>query len=163
VLCGFFHGALASLGPVGRRTRKRKVPARVGPEPPPRPARRPRPAKPPAPWGSFPVTEIAISAGMIALIVGFLRGPNGTVPMLVGFAVCALAVFELVSREHFAGVRSHALLLSLGPVVVLEAILYAVGVHGPILLAVALGVYGSLFFALRAQYRRARDRRALMR
>jgi hypothetical protein len=82
---------------------------------------------------------------------------------LVGFAVCALAVFELVSREHFAGMRSHALLLALGPVVVLEAILYAAGLRGAYLLAVAVGLYGTLFFALRARFRRARDRRPLAR
>lgn len=111
----------------------------------------------------MPLTEIAIAAGLVAMVVGFARGQNGTVPLLVGFAVCALAVFELVSREHFAGLRSHTLLLSLGPVVALEAILYAAGLHGPYLLAVAVGVYGTLFFALRAQYRRARDRRTLTR
>jgi hypothetical protein len=110
-----------------------------------------------------PLTEIAIAAGLVAMVVGFARGPDGTGTLLVGFAVCALAVFELVSREHFAGMRSHSLLLALGPVVALEAILYAAGLRGPYLLAVAVGAYGSLFFALRAQYRRARDRRALAR
>jgi hypothetical protein len=110
-----------------------------------------------------PLTEIAIAAGLVAMVVGFVRGPDGTVALLVGFAVCALAVFELVSREHFAGLRSHALLLALGPVVALEAVLYAAGLRGPYLLAVAVAAYGSLFFALRARYRRARDRRRLAR
>lgn len=138
-------------------------PADSPPERSPAPRARRTPDRPPPLWGPFPLTEIAIGAGLVAMIVGFARGPGGTVPMIVGFAVCALAVLELVAREHFAGVRSHALLLALAPTVVLETVLYVAGLRGPYLLAAALPLYAWLVWLLRGRFARARDVRALRR
>jgi len=144
-----------------------RTPAAVVEEPPPeRPVVAPRARgaeRPPPIWGSFPLTEIAIFAGLVAMIVGFARGPGGSLPMIVGFAICALAVLELVAREHFGGMRSHALLLALAPTVLLETILYVAGLRGPFLLVAALPVYGWLAWMLRSRFNRARDVRTLRR
>jgi hypothetical protein len=156
---------------MGKRSRKRGVaPARHAPAVPPRTPPRPRsPARggkderPPAPWAPVPVTEVAIAAGLVAMLVGFSRGSDGVVTMLIGLGVAGLAVIELTAREHFAGMRSHTLLLALAPTVVLEGALYGLGLTGPFLLAIALPVYAGLFFLMRDRFRRARDVRALSR
>jgi hypothetical protein len=169
---------------MGRRSRKRGVsergggtavrdrPARAAQAATSAPAapRRPAPRRPPGPerpkalWHPVPVTEVAILAGTLALLVGFSRGSGGVVPMAVGFGVLVLAVGELSVREHFSGFRSHALLLALLPVVVLEGLLYAfVGVSGPLLLGIAVPVFVSLAFIFRARYREARMDRPLPR
>src|SRR4051812_18621900 len=155
---------------MGRRSRKRggggaaraaERPVRTPrPVPPPTRPRRPitasRDERPRAPWHPVPVTEVAIFAGGIAMIVGFVGGRNTLVVSLVGLAVCGLAVLELAAREHFAGFRSHALLLALAPVVALEAVLYAFGLSGPFLLAVAAPTYIGLAWTLRQRYKEAR-------
>lgn len=158
---------------MGKRSRKRGVAtARQGPVVAPRaprePAPRPPPRKqkderPPAPWGSVPVTEVAIFAGLVAMLVGFARGSDGIATMLIGLGVAGLAVLELTAREHFAGMKSHSLLLALAPTVVLEAALYGLGLTGPVLLAVALPVYVGLFFFMRDRFRQASELRALSR
>jgi hypothetical protein len=107
-----------------------------------------------------PLTEIAILAGAVAMLVGFSRGKDGTVPMLVGLLVCGAAVTELSAREHFAGFRSHSLLLALVPVVVLEGLLFAlVGVSGVLLLAIAVPVFVGLALLFRSRFREARATR----
>jgi hypothetical protein len=153
---------------MGRRSRKKGVPTpRAGaPRPAPRTApaapRAPRPERPilatpdqrpRAPWHPIPVTEVAIFVGAVAMLVGFVQGRDGLPVTLVGMAVCGLAVLELCAREHFAGFRSHALLLALGPVVALEAVLYAFGITGPLLLAIAVPLFAGLAYALRSRYK----------
>jgi hypothetical protein len=61
-------------------------------------------------FGGVPVSEIAILAGGVAVIVGWLQG--GSVALFAGLAICFLAVLELTAREHFSGYRSHATLLA---------------------------------------------------
>lgn len=69
--------------------------------------------RPPSPFGSVPVSELAILIGGIGLIVGLL---DKRVPaLIVGAAVCALGVLEVTVREHFSGFRSHASLLAAFP------------------------------------------------
>ena len=155
---------------MGRRSRKKGAPTPRTAAPPrpsaPRsaPASRPkRPItasaaeRPPAPWHPLPVTEVAIFVGAIAMLIGFVQGREGLVLTLVGFAVCGLAVLELAAREHFAGFRSHALLLALGPVVVLEGALFFAGISGPLLLAIALPAFAALAYLLRQRYKEQRD------
>ena len=69
-----------------------------------------REERPPAPWGSFPLVEIAVLVGLVMLVVGFVRQDPLTVG--VGLALGSLAGLELSVREHFAGYRSHTTLLA---------------------------------------------------
>lgn len=122
--------------PTKRQRRKRRrrqsspgsapVPA-PGPAAPPR--RRTADDRPPAPWGTFPLTEIVIFVGVILLIVGFfIPPPQGFVMIAVGLGLASLAGLELSVREHFAAYRSHTLLLAA---------------------AVGVPVFGALFLATR--------------
>jgi hypothetical protein len=70
-------------------------------------------SRPPAPWGDFPLSEIVVFIGILILIAGFFTSPpQGFVMIAVGLALGSLAGLELSIREHFAGYRSHTLLLS---------------------------------------------------
>lgn len=69
--------------------------------------------RPPAPWGSFPLVELCVLAGIILLVAGFLvRGQRGPVMVVCGLALGSLAGLELSIREHFSGFRSHTTLLA---------------------------------------------------
>jgi hypothetical protein len=95
------------------------------PPTPPRPVRRRRDEeRPPAPWGSFPLTELAILVGLIMLVAGFASaGFGGTLMIAVGISLAALGGLELAIREHFAGYRSHSTLLALAAAVLTAALL----------------------------------------
>jgi hypothetical protein len=98
-----------------RKRRKRRPPPPV--QQATEPATPPRRAKvdgPPAPpWGSFPLTELVILLGIVLLFAGyFVDPPRGTVMLGTGLTLAALGGLELSVREHFAGYRSHTLLLA---------------------------------------------------
>jgi Flp pilus assembly protein TadB len=129
----------------------------------PRTARRQSRERPPAPWGSFPLTELGILAGLAGVIVGFARGPSQSpLPLFVGLAVAGLAVIELSWREHSSGFRSHTVLLAFAPVVVFTAIMYAaLGPvwSGAVALAGGVPLFSFLFWHLRRIWHEAQLRR----
>jgi hypothetical protein len=127
-----------------------------------RPGRRRTVERPPAPWHPVPLTEVAIAAGLVAFVVGLLSA--STPALLVGIVILLLAVIELVAREHFAGFRSHTLLLALTVTVAVQAVLGLVAgstFFGPVALAVDVPVFAVLFVAFRARYRESRDLRSI--
>ncbi len=65
---------------------------------------------PPAPWGSFPLMELSVLAGLILIVVGAITA-NPT-QLAIGLALGSLGGLELSIREHFAGFRSHTTLLA---------------------------------------------------
>ena len=68
---------------------------------------------PPPPWGSFPLTELVILVGIVLLVAGyFVEPPRGNVMLGIGLTLAALGGLELSAREHFAGYKSHTLLLA---------------------------------------------------
>src|SRR5262245_53415479 len=100
-----------------RRKRRRRVEgapprAAAAPErPPPTPAR--SDGAPEAPWGSFPLTELVVLVALVLLVLGFfVPPPRGAVMLGAGLALGSLAGLELSIREHFAGYKSHTMLLS---------------------------------------------------
>jgi hypothetical protein len=70
--------------------------------------------RPQAPWGSFPLVELVTLVGVVLLVLGFfvVEGDQGVVMIVVGVVLGSLAGLELSIREHFAGYRSHTLILS---------------------------------------------------
>jgi hypothetical protein len=127
-----------------------------------RPGQRRGVGRPHAPWHPVPLTEIAIVAGLVAFGVGLKSGANG--PLAVGLVVLGLAVLELTAREHFAGFRSHSLLLALILTVALAAALREAGgsvFSGPVALAVELPVFAGLSFLFRGRYRESREARSI--
>src|SRR5438270_13435046 len=71
--------------------------------------------RPRSPFGDVPVSEIAIFAGIVGVIVGVFTGSPSA--LAVGLVVCTLGVLEVTAREHFSGYRSHATLPAAAPAV----------------------------------------------
>jgi hypothetical protein len=83
--------------------------------------------RPPAPWGKFPLIEIVVLVALVMLVVGFfIGGTRGPVLLGTGLALGSLAGLELSIREHFAGYRSHTLLLAGAVGVAVLALLFYV-------------------------------------
>jgi hypothetical protein len=156
---------------VGRRSRKRSVPPPLAPgagppEPPadgPRPVRTGRPAStrarldeaPPAPWAPVPLVELCVLAGLVLIGFGaFGGGDRSGLLVACGMALASLAGLELSVREHFAGYRSHSTVLA-GALAVVSAIplFFLTALPQPVLLVVALAVFGGAFLALRSAFR----------
>jgi hypothetical protein len=114
--------------------------------------------RPPAPWGSVPLVELVILAGIVLLVAGFIvGGSRGTVMIAAGAVLCSIAGLELSIREHFGGYRSHTFLLSGAAGVGTLAALYF-GVPDlwlPIALVIALAAFAvSAWMLTRAFQRR---------
>lgn len=116
--------------------------------------------RPPSLFGGIPVSEIAIFAGLIAVVVGYFN--RGGPALIVGIVLCALGVIEVTAREHFAGFRSHSILLAAIPAVGVEYLLVQImpssWPRGTSLIGVAI-VFGLLFWPLRRRYARAHQAR----
>jgi hypothetical protein len=116
--------------------------------------------RPESPFGGLPVSEVAILAGMVGAVIGFLNG--GGAALVVGLTVCALGVCEITAREHFSGYRSHTALLAGIPAVAIEAGLVALfgePKQRGLLLVVVVPVFSALFWLLRRQFLIARQAR----
>jgi hypothetical protein len=113
-------------------------------------------------FGGVPVSEFAIFAGIVALVIGMID--HGGPALEVGIIVMALGVTEVTAREHFSGFRSHATLLALMPAVVLEAI-YALVVGVPsqriLLLVPVIPIFALSYWLLRRHFRVARHARVV--
>jgi hypothetical protein len=115
--------------------------------------------RPPAPWGNVPLVELAVLAGIVLLVAGFIvGGSNGALMIATGAVLCSIAGLELSIREHFAGYRSHTFLLS-GAVGV--AILAGVAFLAPsVWLPIALGIAVAAFAGTAVMLTRAFQRRS---
>ncbi len=98
--------------------------------------------RPPAPWGNFPLAELVILAGIIALIVGVVSQNEKAIG--AGVVLAGLGGLEVAVREHFAGYRSHTTLMAGAVFVVTVGIAFYVAGQ---ILAVALGI-GAVTFAI---------------
>jgi hypothetical protein len=148
---------------MGKRSRKRPATDRAAATRAERDARRaaatgaPRAAgrratreRPPAPWGSFPLTELVVLVALILGVVGFIRLSTHSGKVMVGAAMVlgSLGGLEVSIREHFAGFKSHTTLLA-ASTAVLSMILISVvgGASGLAVLGIVVAV-GLLVFVL---------------
>jgi hypothetical protein len=146
---------------MGRRTRKRgglstraeRDAARRAPAP-----RRPTSSdRPPAPWGSFPLSELVILLGIVVMVWGFLSGADrGEERVAGGLLLASLGGGELALREHLAGYRSHsALLAGVAAFAVDTAIALGLGpVKVWVLMLAGAAVFGATFYAMRELFKR---------
>jgi Flp pilus assembly protein TadB len=107
-----------------------------------------------------PVAEVAILAGLIAVVIGLLQ--HGGPALSVGAIVCGLGVLESTAREHFSGYRSHATLLAAFPAVLVEVVLalfVGVPTQRILLLAPVVPVFGFSFWLLNRTFLGARHTR----
>lgn len=110
--------------------------------------------RPPAPWGSFPLAELVILAGIVALLVGVIGGNPTAIG--VGVACAGLGGLEVAVREHFAGYRSHTTLLA-GAVFVLTTggVFYIGGTVLAVALAIGAVAFAIAFYLARRAFQRA--------
>jgi hypothetical protein len=112
--------------------------------------------RPAAPWGDFPLSEIVVFIGILLLIAGFfVAPPQGFVMIAVGLVLGSLAGLELSIREHFAGYRSHTLLLAAAVGVPIFGVLFlATSVPTLACIAVALAAFGGSAWLFTQAFRR---------
>ncbi|HEX8075405.1 MAG TPA: hypothetical protein VF545_10540 [Thermoleophilaceae bacterium] len=131
---------------------------------PPARRRRGRPGideRPPAPWGSFPLVELVVLIALILIVVSFfIGGPRSVVMLMAGLALGSLAGLELSIREHFAGFRSHSMLLAGAVALTAIAIVFFAGGRGDAAQAMVLPVGGIVFVAAFWLFREAFKRRS---
>jgi hypothetical protein len=110
--------------------------------------------RPPAPWGSFPLAELTILAGIVALVVGLFGG--GPTAIGIGVGLACLGGMEVAIREHLAGYRSHTTLLAgFVFVAVVGLLFYAAGQLLAVALAVGAVAFALAFLGLRRVFQRA--------
>ncbi len=110
--------------------------------------------RPPAPWGSFPLAELTILGGIVALAVGLFGG--GPTAIGVGVALAGLGGMEVAIREHLAGYRSHTTLLAGAVFVFVVAMLfYVVGQVLAVAIAAGAVAFALAFALLRRAFQRA--------
>ena len=133
-------------------------------KPSPASRRRRRPAldeRPPAPWGRFPLVELVVLVAIVMLVGGLVvRGGRGAAMIAVGLVLGALAGIELSIREHFAGYRSHTLLLSgaTGVAVLLALAFLTPSLQLPFALALAVAAFATVAWGLTRAFRRRSGR-----
>jgi len=110
--------------------------------------------RPPAPWGSFPLAELTVLAGIVSLVVGIVSQSPTAIGL--GVVLAGLGGLEVSAREHFAGYRSHTTLLS-GVVFVLVTggLFYLAGEVLAVCLAAGAVAFAAAFYALRRAFQRA--------
>lgn len=109
---------------------------------------------PPAPWGSFPLAELTVLAGIVALVVGVASKSPTAIGL--GVVLAALGGLEVSAREHFAGYRSHTTLLAgTAFVLVTGALFYLAGLILAICLAAGAAAFLASFYALRRAFQKA--------
>lgn len=148
--------------PSKSRKRRRQRAASGGATAPTAPTRSPSAARgsapderPQAPWGSFPLVEIVVAIALVLLIGGFfVGGTRGSTMLFTGLVLGSLAGLELSIREHFAGYRSHSLLLAGAvAIAVLVGLYYVADVAPGASLAAAAAVFAAGFVAFARAFR----------
>jgi hypothetical protein len=156
---------VASQGLVGlsvtqhRRSKRRRRPKTTAPQVPPR-APRPnpiieRPERLNAPWHPFPLVELSVLVGIACIVVGLLKKNSaGHTLLALGVALGALGGLDTTVREHFAGFRSHTLVLAGFPAVASAVVIAFARAPLYAVVAVMLIVFAAAFLALRRVWQR---------
>jgi hypothetical protein len=155
---------------MGKRSRKRPAPdgaattraERDAIRASARPAARRRVTRerPPAPWGSFPLTELVVLVAIVIGVIGFIKldTQRGKVMVTAAMVLGSLGGLEVSIREHFAGFKSHTTLLAASFAVAAMILISVAGPRalGTIAVAVAAGVliFVLSFWGLRETFRR---------
>jgi hypothetical protein len=114
--------------------------------------------RPKAPWHPFPLVELAVLAGIVMLVLGLLDSGSdrGRALLVCGMLLGSLGGLDTALREHFAGFRSHTMVIAGLPAVALAAILYFARAPWPAVVAGAVLVFaGAACLLARAYARRA--------
>jgi hypothetical protein len=105
--------------------------------------------RPKAPWHPVPLVELCVLAGIVLIVVGFLDFENrdGRILLVLGLVLASLAGLDTAVRDHFSGFRSHTMLLSGVPTVLIAGALFYARAPWPAVVAGALlTLVGSAYF-----------------
>ena len=114
--------------------------------------------RPKAPWHPIPLVELCVLAGIVLIVLGLFStdSPHGRAMLVTGLALGSLGGLDTAAREHFAGFRSHTLVLAGVPTVALAAVLYFLELPWlVVVIASAIVLALSCRFLWRAYQRRA--------
>jgi uncharacterized integral membrane protein len=110
--------------------------------------------RPPAPWGSAPLAELVILAGIVSLAIGVIGGHPTAIGL--GVALAGLGGLEVAIREHFAGYRSHTTMLAgFAFVLVTALVFYAANQILAVALAVGAIAFAIIFYLARRAFQKA--------
>jgi hypothetical protein len=143
---------------VSRHNRKRRPrPKTTSPAVPPRPPARARPRledRPKPPWHPVPLVELAVLVGIVLIVVGFLSRDQrrGRTLLALGVLLGSLGGLDTALREHFAGYRSHTLVLALAPAVAAVVLLAVAGAPLVAIPLAAVAIFGVGFILLRGAW-----------
>jgi hypothetical protein len=115
--------------------------------------------RPKAPWHPFPLVELGVLAGIVLLVLGVINydTDRGKAMLVSGMLLGSLGGLDTALREHFAGFRSHTIILAGLPAVGVAAILYFAGAPWPAVTVAAIVAFAALIpLLLRAYKRRER-------
>jgi hypothetical protein len=142
--------------------KRRRRPKTTSPQVPPRPPRGVEriDARPKAPWHPVPLIEICVLIGIVCIAVGFFSRDSamGRTVLGLGFALGALGGLDTSVREHWAGYRSHTLVLAAFPAVAVAVLSALAGAPGIVVAILLLGVFMAAFVALRRVWERTSGR-----
>ncbi|RKQ93703.1 hypothetical protein C8N24_3574 [Solirubrobacter pauli] len=138
------------------KSKRRRRSKSTAPQVPPRPPRHidDRPERPNAPWHPVPLVELSVLVGIVCIAFGLFRRDDtgGRVLLALGVSLGALGGLDTSLREHFAGYRSHGLVLAAFPAVATAAVLGFAKVPLYVVVPVMLGVFLAALVALRRVY-----------
>jgi hypothetical protein len=141
---------------MGKRSRKRGVAPAPAPAEPSRRRAAARPSeRPRAPWHPFPLVELCVLIGLVLLILGLILwdDDSGRVMLVSGMALASLGGLDTALREHFGGVRSHALMLAAVPAVLGAGVLFFLGAPWIAIPLAAAALLAGTFVAARRAFR----------
>jgi hypothetical protein len=113
--------------------------------------------RPRAPWHPVPLAELCVLVGIILLVSGLivgLGGDRGRLLLVSGMALGSLGGLDTAAREHFAGFRSHTVVLAAVPAVAVAAILFFARVPAFVVPVAAVAVFVATLVPLRRAWRR---------
>jgi hypothetical protein len=112
--------------------------------------------RPRAPWHPFPLVELAVLAGIVMLVLGLIDSGSdrGRALLVCGMLLGSLGGLDTALREHFAGFRSHTMIIAGLPAVALAAILYFARAPWAAVIAGAVLVFAAAAWLLARAYAR---------
>lgn len=115
---------------------------------------RPADSRPEAPWGKFPLVELAVLAGLVLIVIGLITG--SPTQLLLGLMIGSVGGLEISLREHFSGYRSHTTLLAVVGAVLVAGISYlGLGLAFWPCLVFGAAAFAALLLFLRKAFQRA--------